>query len=283
MPRLAPSTAAVIVLCLGCARMAPGIRYHVEPTPERPSPGWQAPIGAIVEYAAGRGRLDVIQRDSGVTIRVDSTVVGPPLAEVGDYYLFDTAGYVLVRPRTKTFTSFRFAASSYAYTEAEGRKGWPRAFGYGAPAHLDTVSSPVTWQRVSLFWHMQFSKKSVVRGFLHELARGRTIIDSAPAGEALVARWFGPTEAIASFPGGFPTVPAAASDTGLEVTSGTVLGITSTDDARAFNLTLKHFITGLTTTRVSVSRLVLPRGFTEAPMTPKTSPDDVARWRVPPG
>jgi hypothetical protein len=84
-------------------------------------------LAGTVVFAAGRGRLDVaaVARRTP-PIRIEGIVLAAPLAKADDYYLFDSTGFVLVRPGTRTFSSFQIADDRFNY---EGRRdGWPAWF-----------------------------------------------------------------------------------------------------------------------------------------------------------
>jgi len=77
------------------ARLVAGTLYTIRsahsPTPMQ-SPTDTAYV-AEVAMASGRGRMDVV---SGAE---------PPMFKAGDYILFDTTGYVIVHPSTKTYST----------------------------------------------------------------------------------------------------------------------------------------------------------------------------------
>jgi hypothetical protein len=85
----------------------------------------------------------------------------------------------------------------------EGRRdGWPEGFRLdrfrpdtlhtAAPRALLTQHGPFP-----IYWHVD-----EMRGGRGELARGRVTIVDAPPAEMSVARWFGPTQALATLRGG---------------------------------------------------------------------------------
>src|SRR5947209_3536918 len=79
-----------------------GITFAVDTTPELTpqGPGPVRPLGIRVSWAGNRGRIDVLTRPVRPAIKVGELTVGPSLAMPGDYYLFDSSGFVLVRPAT---------------------------------------------------------------------------------------------------------------------------------------------------------------------------------------
>ena len=73
---------------------------------------------------------------AGVSVR-------PPLATPGEYYLFDSTGFILVRPKQRTFSSFLIADHEFNYENR--RNGWPEfAFVPDGSLKIDTLgaSSP---------------------------------------------------------------------------------------------------------------------------------------------
>jgi hypothetical protein len=144
--------------------------------------------------------------------------IAEPLARPGDYYLFDEAGFVLVRPATRTFSSVAFTRADFNHTGAL----LPGALLLSnAPVRTDTLTSGATGAPrqdvpISIHWHMQ------PRGYERPgqlYARGWLEIQDAPAVEAGVARWFEVAAALATRRGGV----SALAPEGLEVTSVVLL------------------------------------------------------------
>jgi hypothetical protein len=52
--------------------------------------------------------------------------VATPLGGQEDYYLFDSTGFVLVRPQAKTFSTFALTDASFNFENR--RDGWPEWF-----------------------------------------------------------------------------------------------------------------------------------------------------------
>jgi hypothetical protein len=235
-------------------------------------------IAGTVVFAGGRGRLDVAavaQRTP--PIRTAGIVLAGPLAKQGDYYLFDSTGFVLVRPGVSTFSSFQIADDRFNF---EGRRaGWPAWFPLKRTA-VDSLGSGTSTAVLRqhggypVYWH------SDIKG--RELARGRfTVVDGRP-GELTVVRWFGATRALAALmlkgdtlPGEKPTVTAL----GLWAEQADTVPPTAIIEVRPF--------TSLRRADVSVERLVLPAGYTEAPWPGyeqaqqvfPTSADSGAYWK----
>jgi hypothetical protein len=238
-------------------------------------------LAGTVVFAAGRGRLDVaaVARRTP-PIRIEGIVLAAPLAKADDYYLFDSTGFVLVRPGTRTFSSFQIADDRFNY---EGRReGWPAWFPLKRSA-VDTLAAgtPAASLRqhgaYPVYWHADIKGR--------ELARGRfTVVDARP-GELAVVRWFAATRALAALMvkgdtlgGGKPTVTAL----GLWADEADTVPPTAIIEVRPF--------TGLRRADVSVDRLVLPAGYTEAPWPGfeqaqqvfPMSADSGAYWKRPP-
>jgi hypothetical protein len=150
-----------------------------------------------VECAVRRGRVDILTRDSAPPVLLN----GINLASVGvrgDYYLFDSTSFVLVRPGSKTFAVF--ATVDVAYNFNNGREGWPVMFDFPA-IRAQPVSAAEGAKRqlerhgaFQIYWHVD------VDWDLPRFAvpsRGRLGVADAPLGESTVVRWFGPALALA--------------------------------------------------------------------------------------
>jgi len=288
--------AAVACLTLAASRphtpaaaTLPGIAFTIDSGPPPPppaavvqrfglSPELITQVAGRVEFAGGRGRLDVvaIARRTPI-IRTEGIVLGPPLAQPGDYYLFDSTGFLLVRPATRTFSAFPIADDRFNYEG--GRDGWPAWFPLKRTA-IDTLTAgaaPAVLRQhgaYPVYWHAD------IRG--RELARGRfTIVDARP-GELAVVRWFAATRAIAALMLKGDTL-AASSPT------NTALGLWAEPDDTVpptAIVEMRPFV-GLHRAEVVVDRLVLPAGYTESPWPGyekvqqvfPTSADSGAHWR----
>ena len=128
MTRRQLSRSVLLILTLATAAHAqgsratlPGIAFSIDSGREAPPPpevikrfGMPPELitqleGTVV-FAGGRGRLDVAAvARRRPPIRTEGIVLAAPLAKAGDYYLFDSTGFVLVRPGTRTFSSFQIA------------------------------------------------------------------------------------------------------------------------------------------------------------------------------
>jgi hypothetical protein len=211
-------------------------------------------------------------------VRTAGIVLGAPLAKPGDYYLFDSTGFVLVRPATRTFSSFQIADDRYNY---EGRRdGWPAWFPFKRQPAIDTLGpdAPAVAFRqhgaYPVYWHADITGR--------QLARGRfTLVDARP-GELAVVRWFAATRALAglllrgeSLGGRVPTLTAL----GLWAEASDTIPPTAIIEMRSVN--------GLRRVDVAAERLRLPNGYSEAPWPGyekvqqvfPTSADSGAYWR----
>lgn len=269
----------------------PGIAFAIDSVRETPPPAVVRQFGmppelvtqivGTVVVAGGRGRLDVtaVARRTP-TVRTQGIVLAAPLATAGDYYLFDSTGFVLVRPATKTFSVFQIADDRFNY---EGRRdGWPAFFPFKRTT-VDTLGegTPPAVQRqhgaYPVYWHLDIPGRS--------LARGRfTVVDARP-GELTVVRWFAASRALAALlmrgdvlGGAEPTVTAL----GLWGEAVDTLPPTAIAEMRPF--------IALRRTDVREEQLVLPTDYTEATW-PRygrvqqvfpTSADHASHWKKPP-
>ena len=179
-----------------------GITFAIDTGPSAPEPPEVAKrVGAspvlvtelagTMVFARGRGRLDVSAVARHPVVRTQGVVLAAPLAQPGDYYLFDSTGFILVRPATRTFSSFQIADDRFNY---EGRRdGWPAIFPFKRTV-VDTLgdAAPAATLRqhgaYPVYWHADLPGR--------QLARGRfTIVDGRP-GELAAVRWFGATRAL---------------------------------------------------------------------------------------
>jgi hypothetical protein len=202
------------------------------------------------------------------------------LATRGDYYLFDSTGFILVRPGSHTFSSFQLTDAAYDYRYS--REGWPTFFDIkDAPSPFDTVRSlDVTRQfgEVRVYWHLNLIVGGIVAG-------GRIAVRDAPPGEATVVRWFGPSQALANMTASGATLPKGIASLTAVLALHPPVG-----NRPRINFITEHMIWGIKPIDVDQSRLVLPDGFTETkwpgfdgqPNTPPISADEGAKWRVRP-
>ena len=254
-----------------------GIAFAVDTTPELTpqGPGPVRPLGLQVTWAGTRGRIDILTRPVRPVIKVGDVTVGPSPAVPGDYYLFDSTGFALVRPATKQYSILQISDAAFNY---EGRRdGWPAFFQF-APTRVDTVPADSVATREHgehrIYWHVDVAKDTVCAlggCSVEELARGRTTIADAPVAELIVARWFGPAQALAEIPGGISRLL----DKPIRV--ATVSPITGV-----------HRLRDLRPASVSRASLTVPPAFVEAPWPgfPSSSANRGvvrgAKWRAPP-
>jgi hypothetical protein len=239
----------------GTRRTLSGIRFRID-TLETPVKwrGALTRIAGTVEFAAGRGRLSVSAIRSGPSVVVNGVVIAAPLAKPGDYYLFDSTEFVLVRPLQRTFSRFALTRADYNQT---GRL-LPGAFLMRyTPCHTDTLVDERASQHapISIHWHLDSLDE---RGPVRLYARGWLELGDAPASEAGAARWFGVAMAMANRPGGIGTLPGSR----LQLTAVSLLRATS---AREPYLRYSALLTliGLSSAEIEPSRLALPKGYTE--------------------
>jgi hypothetical protein len=235
-----------------------GIRFAVDTLGPVPAErGVLTRVAGIMEFADGRGRLDVTAIRHAPVVSVDSVIVGEPLARPGDYYLFDNTGFILVRPATRTFSSFTFTRASFNLTGAL----LPGAFLMRpTPNRMDTLTAGDDRRQhapVGIHWHMQ---PPGAHGLERLYARGWLEIQDAPAVEAGVARWFEVAAALATRPGGVSSLASG----GVEVTS---IALLRPPDVRVPSVTYPEMLTPrqLAAVDVEPSRLVLPPGYQETP------------------
>jgi hypothetical protein len=292
----------ILATALLCAPLQPqnsataaGIAYVIDSAVDAgAAPGAFKTFAAVVVFAHGRGRFDVVKKGDGPTIRADEITIAPALGGPGDYYLFDSTGFVLVRPATKTFSSFAIEDASYNYQNK--RDGWPAWFRFHT-LHIDTVAGMGTTAggmmqhaRTQLFWHLDHegdssSSRVMGRDSIRIVAAGHLTVHDVPPGEVSVFRWFGPSEALANLPPEVGSLPTGR----VRITTVAVLRPPGAGSEPVNFITL-HQIIGLARASVDLSRLKLPSGFTETqwpgyerfPGAPPLSSDSGARWRTAP-
>ena len=264
--------------------LARGVVYTIDTTvltqgtydnsrPDPASPDFAAfqSFSARVTYANGRGRLDILTRRAGAGVIANNIATTTPLGAPGDFYLFDSTGFVLVRPAAKAFSIA--SISHEAYGPYDSREGWPNFF-FFEPSSFATLSPAAIVNlplkdRLNIYWHTDAGRT----GF----ARGRTAIDDVPFGEMNVARWFGATRWLADF-----AATGRALPTDMTVTAAIPFGL-SKEPGVPQSFILKHPISNAAVTDVDLSRLVLPPDLTRKPWpgdstTPVQALPDEARW-----
>ena len=231
-------------------------------------------FAGAVEFAAGRGRLDILSKSSRADVSVGGSRIATPLGEPGDYYLFDSTGFLLVRPAKKTFSSFALSDASYNYEDR--RDDWPVPFEFSR-LHPDTLGNAGASRvrvaapgKIYIFWHVDDQR-----------TRGRLTIVDAPPSEIGVARWFGASEALANT----PTGTRGSERRSVLLTAVVRLAIPEIPSAN-INLIATHETLAQERREVLVSRLVLPVDFKETswlepdvPSSSSVSQERAARWR----
>jgi pimeloyl-ACP methyl ester carboxylesterase len=284
----ASGTDAPAIITRGSSALLAGIRFHIG-TAELPAPA-QGTLGVFegtVEFAAGRGRLDVIARTGRPPIAVRGVTVNPPIASSGDYYLFDSTGFVLVQPTNRTFSTFALSESSFRLGDVrDPREGFMEF----SPLHADTLAANDSGRLTqhgpyTVRWHLD---RRQATGPARVLARGWIELPDAPAGEASVVRWFGAAAVLASMRDGFK----ATSPDSLRVTAAIVLPTPGSGGSGAtgapLTLIVLHSLAEVATAGIDPARLVLPQGFSERPWpgferaarSPTSLPGAAARWRT---
>lgn len=247
-------------------------------------PRQSGPQGAAVTFAAGRGRLDMVTNPAAPELVTSDVSLAPPLARPGEYYLFDSTGFILVRPNEKTFSSFVIADHEFNFDER--RNGWPSEFAFTPSGTLkvDTLgvssgsSGVVRHEPTRVYWILKMGP--TLPTFPHN-AVGRLAIADAPPGEGGIARWIGPTEALADM----AYRGAVVDEERVGLTS-----IAPLDPPQRSSIALmqRQNIQCFSTTEIDLSRLVLPSDFSETswpgfqnePGMPRLTLGAAAKWRA---
>jgi len=211
-------------------------------------------VAGVVEFADGRGRFDVTAVRPAPAVSLNGITIEAPLAKPGDYYLFDNMGFILVRPATRTFSSFVFTRAEFNHTGDL----LPGAFMFKPkPVHTDTLLADAVGRRkqhapVSIHWHMQHRNS----GELY--ARGWLEVKDAPPVEAGVARWFEVAAALGTRPDGVRGIPPDS----LEVTSVALLRQPDVHTSYMVYLEMLAPL-GVKAVDVDPARFALPLGYEE--------------------
>jgi hypothetical protein len=241
---------------------------------------------AVVTFAAGRGRLDMVANPAGPELVASGVSLAPPLARPGEYYLFDSTGFILVRPSQKTFSSFVIAGHEFNFDER--RDGWPSEFAFipNGTLKIDTLgvssraSGVIRHEPTRLYWILKMGPTLPM--FPHN-AVGRLAIADAPAGEGGIARWIGPTEALADM----AHRGAVVDEQRVELTSIAPL---DPPQRSSIDLMQRQNIQCFRKADIDLSGLVLPGDFSETawpgfqnePGMPRLTQGAVAKWRAVP-
>lgn len=265
--------AGILVCCaVSCAgaQSAPllhGVRFRVDTI--ETSTGARSPLVpfvGVVEFADGHGRIDVVAVRVSPIIAVNGKTVGPPLARAGDYYLFDTTGFVLVRPAAHTFARFSFTRT----TVRHGRGVFPGEQMIRATVQrFDTVNASTALKSRSrgAFTLRSHLDRWYGDGRFDQLARSWIEVHDAPLGEGSVVRWFGTAQELATMPGGLAGIALGS----LRVTALLLVG--PIDDGHPqVQLTTGVRIYDVRAADIVASRVALPKGFRQVPVdTPSVS------------
>ena len=241
---------------------------------------------ATVTFAAGRGRLDMVANPAGPELVTSGVSLAPPLARPGEYYLFDSTGFILVRPSQKTFSSFVIADHDFNFDER--RNGWPSEFAFipSGTLKIDTLgvnsrgNGVIRHEPTRLYWILKMGPTLPM--FPHN-AVGHLAIADAPAGEGGIARWIGPTEALADM----AHRGAVVDEQRVELTSIAPL---DPPQRSSIALTQRQNIQCFRKADIDLSRLVLPSDFSETswpgfqnePGVPRPTQGAAAKWRAVP-
>ena len=265
---------------------SPGIEYRI---PANAEATWFAHtltgFDAVVTFAAGRGRLDMVANPASPELVAEGVSVAPPLATPGEYYLFDSTGFILVRASQRTFSSFLIADHEFNYENR--RNGWPEfALIPTGSLKIDTLGTRPLDGRVirheptRVYWILKMGQTLPM---FPVSAFGRLSIADAPPGEGGIARWIGPTEALADM----AHRGAVVDERKVELISVVPL---YPPQRRSIDLSQRQNIQCLRTADIDLAKLVLPSDFNEAswpgfqnePGLPRLTERAVAKWRAVP-
>jgi beta-lactamase regulating signal transducer with metallopeptidase domain len=173
----------------------------------------------VVTFAGGRGRIDIVEKTGAPPTEVRGVRVAGPTAQPGDYYLFDSTAFVLVRPSTGSFSRIALTQVSNRDSTAHRHTAKMRdtsdqwLWSYDDALRPRSLRNhvPVFWVAQSdradftaLDWSKLSSRDGEIsienrRSEAHDtaLAAGHFAFSDAPSGEVGVSQWFGLTEAIA--------------------------------------------------------------------------------------
>ena len=244
---------------------AAGITFTIDAAPDRGPSNSDAAAArlftgftAVITAVAGRGRVDVLAV-SATPASVAGLPVAGPAARPGDYYLFDSTGVVLVRPRERRYA--RLPLSDYGVGGADDRTGWPSTIFRVTPVRVAALPAGArkagarAWARdLVVYWHLDVDQEAST---YHVIARGRLRAARLPLGEVGVVRWFGPAQALARLPN--LTAARAASQVGITA----VTSVPAVAGREGVTFLVQHAVTGLHAVDVDPTRLALPAGYTE--------------------
>ena len=267
--------------------VSPGIEYHIPPNTEAKLFAHTfTGFDAVVTFAAGRGRMDMVANPASPELVTEGVSVAPPLGTAGEYYLFDSTGFILVRPSQRTFSSFVIADHEFNYENR--RDGWPSEFAFTPSGSLkiDTLGARPLDRHVirhgptRVYWIFKMGMTTPMPAVN---AVGRLSIADAPPGEGGIARWIGPTEALAEM----AQRSAVVDERKVELISVVPL---QPPQRGSIDLSQRQNIQCLRTTDIDLAKLALPSDFREAswpgfqnePGLARLTERAVARWRAVP-
>jgi beta-lactamase regulating signal transducer with metallopeptidase domain len=237
-------------------------------------------VALAVESAARRGRVDILAVDSAAPVLLNGLNLAP-LGVQGDYYLFDSTSFVLVRPASKTFTIFAVVDATYNFNGL--REDWPQAFDFPTIRTQPVSVAQSAIRQLErhgafhIYWGVDVDSK--LPSFT-VLTRGRMSVGDAPLGESTVAKWFGPALALAKlatidstwFPNERIGLAAVAPLVG--------------DDASTTNFMSRQRLTRLRIAPIDLTQLTLPSDYTAVSVAgslPESRARElIAGWRTPP-
>lgn len=261
------------------AQTIPGIRFRVDTAETNaPAAGVLSRFRGSIEFAAGRGRIDVSAVAELPARSVNGVTIGTPLARSGDYYLFDSTGYIVVRPSSRTFSVVSSTTSTYRHGNV--REPWDGYFEF-ATVRPEDISPSDTVRLTqhgpfSVRWHLD---RRNVGGPAEILARGRVLVMDAPRGEGSVARWIAVTPALATLPDSIKPL-----DSHLQLTAVVVLPPQSKGFGET-NLIVLHPMVDIGLADIDIARLTLPPGYTERSwekQAPALSSETTRHWQTMP-
>jgi beta-lactamase regulating signal transducer with metallopeptidase domain len=245
-------------------------------------------VAMAVESAALRGRVDILATDAAAPVLRNGINLAP-LGVRGDYYLFDSTSFVLVRPASKTFAIFAIVDAAYNFNN--GREGWPEMFDIPSAIRTQPVSAAESARRqlerhgaFHVYWHIDANSWHIdaVSGLSSSavLSRGRLGVGDAPLGESTVARWFGPALALAQL----ATIDSSWFPN--ERIGLTAVAPLVGDNASITNFISKQQLAQLRITIIDLTRLTLPSDYTAVAIAGSLSgsqaKERIVAWRNPP-
>jgi beta-lactamase regulating signal transducer with metallopeptidase domain len=238
-------------------------------------------VAMAVESAARRGRLEILAVDSAAPVLRNGLNLAP-LGVRGDYYLFDSTSFVLVRPASKTFAIFAIVDAAYNFND--GREGWPDVFDIPSAMRTQPVSAAQGAMRqlerhgaFRIYWHVDVDSDVPSFGVL---SRGRLGVGDAPLGESTVAGWFGPALALAQL-ARIDSTWFPNDRLGLAIVAPLV-----GDNASTTNFMSKHRLAEIRITPIDLSRLTLPSDYRAVAiagsLTESQAKERIVAWRTSP-